>query len=280
MHGMKPNMLPESSVYHLPRASGSRRAFDFPAPSDKLPRAIMPGAPAVTTLQRSRWRAAGGQELEGVLSSGAVAVVDAAYLIGVSTRDGEVLRHRQALPPEAFLSLEQMIAMTPLSQDVLLPIIVVSCAWLHPQHPDPLGAHLHTLAAALRLCLADANGRWGVVWDWCALHQHPDESRGELRTEREEALYQEGLLGVAALLSHPSTTVVQLTAKPKGYPMGYQLPTTFPGWATYHARAWPWAEAMMASLTKPSSRLLDLGKLDPGKLDGLRVDPPDPPDPP
>ena len=114
----------------------------------------MPGAPAITTLQRSRWRAAGGQELEGVLSSGAVAVVDAGYLIGVSTRDGEVLRHRQALPPEAFLSLEQMIAMTPLSQDVLLPIIVVSCAWLHPQHPDPLGAHLHTLAAALGLALA------------------------------------------------------------------------------------------------------------------------------
>ena len=88
------------------------------------------GAPAarVTTLQRSRWLAAGGRELESVLTSGAVAVVDAAYLIGASARDGEVLRHRQALPPEAFLSLEQMIAMTPLSQDCFLPLIVVSCA--------------------------------------------------------------------------------------------------------------------------------------------------------
>ena len=83
--------------------------------------------------------------MEGLLSSGALAVLDAAYLVGVSARE-EVLRHRQALPREAFLSLDECIAMAPLSADSL-PLVVVSAAWLHPTHPDPLGEHLRTLAA-------------------------------------------------------------------------------------------------------------------------------------
>lgn len=59
--------------------------------------------------ERTRWQLCGGQMLEALLRSGAVAVLDAAWLVSLSERGG-LLRRRQELPDEAFLCLDEVRA--------------------------------------------------------------------------------------------------------------------------------------------------------------------------
>lgn len=220
----------------------------------------------LSAVQRSRWQANGGRDIEGFLATGAVALVDAAFLCAEADKNA-VLRHRQALPDEAFLSLDEVIAAVQAAP--FLPIIVISAPWLHPAHPDPLGENLQRLATALRHYTANGVDRWGVCWYFSSLHMHPDEANGELRNVAEEALYQEGLNGIGMLLAHRATTVFQLTTNPDGYPLRYSLPASFPGWSKYHALGWPWTECVLAGLTKDSQFLLDLGRLTASRLNSL-----------
>ena len=67
----------------------------------------------------------------------------------------------QALPPEAFISVDELRQSTFAHY---LPILVISAPWLHPGHPDPLGFNLTLLAAALKHYTRGANSRWGVAW--------------------------------------------------------------------------------------------------------------------
>ena len=194
----------------------------------------MSGGTHVSELQHSRWHANGGLEVEHWLSD-AVALVDAKWLCAEAQRDGAVLRHRQELPADAFIAVDALKAATIADT---LPIIVVSAAWLHPSHPDPLGDNLCVITSALRHYVEGAINQWGVAWDWLSLHQHPDEANGELRSAEEERLYREGLLAVGVLAAHPSVTVFELTTMPPRYPLGYQLPPSTPPAASHHRRCW------------------------------------------
>ena len=50
-----------------------------------------------------------GRELERALKSGAIALLDGRWLVACAER-GERIRRRQDLPPEAFISLEELKA--------------------------------------------------------------------------------------------------------------------------------------------------------------------------
>ena len=73
-----------------------------------------------------------GHELEPALESGAIALLDAGWLVASQER-GETIRRRQDLPPAAFISLEELKAAA--RPFMGLPIICLSYAWLQPDHP-------------------------------------------------------------------------------------------------------------------------------------------------
>jgi len=72
------------------------------------------------------WRKLGGGDLEPVLASGAVAPLDAQWIISHAEAGG-VLTHRQALPEEAFLSLADLVEAT---GEYRLPVAALSYPWL------------------------------------------------------------------------------------------------------------------------------------------------------
>ena len=80
---------------------------DVPTPADTAaptqPAAALPSATdlGVSEEKLEQWRKNGGGDLEPVLASGAVAVLDAQWVISHAEAGG-VLNHRQALPKEAF----------------------------------------------------------------------------------------------------------------------------------------------------------------------------------
>ena len=65
----------------------------------------------VDERKREKWRKFGGGDLEPVLASGAVALLDAQWIISHAEAGG-VLSHRQALPEKAFLSLADLVEAT------------------------------------------------------------------------------------------------------------------------------------------------------------------------
>ena len=94
--------------------------------------------------ERKRWKELGGKMVEALLCSGAVAVLDAAWLVALAEKGG-VLRRRQDTPDEAFLCASEVKAAgCPLDS---LPIIIVSAPWLTPRAPDPRGHSLRTVSA-------------------------------------------------------------------------------------------------------------------------------------
>ena len=204
-------------------------------------------------LSAHHWQTNGGLAIEQYLASGAVALLDAAWLCAEAASGSEQpLRHRQEMPADAFVSLEDIKAAS--GSAPFLPIIVVSSPWLHPCHPDPLGQQLQVLASALRQFIAHGVDRWGVCWSFCSIMQA--DANGKFDCSADETLHQEGLLGLGALLAHRAVTVFMLTAAPDGYPLRYNLPKSFPGWSKYQARGWSWAESAIASLTKRSELVL------------------------
>ena len=126
----------------------------------------------------ARWRKRGGGDLEPVLESGAVALLDAQWIINHAEAGG-VLYHRQALPEEAFLSLADLIAAT--NTYAWLPVAALSYPWLTKDHPDPRGANLSRVARALKALTVGGLNRLGVFWDYGSLHQHPDPANGVMR---------------------------------------------------------------------------------------------------
>ena len=231
------------------------------------------------------WEEFGGREVEDVLRSGAVALVDAQYLVDLA-KNGGVLTPRQHLEmtaPGAFLTLEELKAATN-DEARFLRIVCVSHCWLQPDHPDPRSHNLHALARALRLLIEDEGtheriaygGKWGVFLDFCSLHQRcrgPDgqpldrthtEDYG--RDETETTLFRAGLAHLSLLYSHPKIPVLMLSALPPGYPEGY----TVPEGANVHAyagRGWCFCEFSWAMLVKPTAITWDLGASGGGETD-------------
>ena len=87
---------------------------------------------ACLSPEEARWRRIRGHELEPALKSGAIALLDGRWLVACAER-GERIRRRQDLPPEAFIPLEELKAACGHLSG--LPIICLSYAWLHPDHP-------------------------------------------------------------------------------------------------------------------------------------------------
>ena len=65
-------------------------------------------AVVVPAKSRSEWEAHGGGVLEAVLRSGAIGLLDAYWVLALFEKGGRIER-RQDLPPEAFVSLDQLI---------------------------------------------------------------------------------------------------------------------------------------------------------------------------
>ncbi|EOD17301.1 hypothetical protein EMIHUDRAFT_244161 [Emiliania huxleyi CCMP1516] len=231
------------------------------------PAAALPSATdlGVSEEKLEKWRKFGGGDLEPVLASGAVALLDAQWIIRHAEAGG-VLTHRQALPEEAFLSLADLVKAT--GED-WLPVAALSYPWLTKDHPDPLGANLARVARALKALLSDPDliTRLGVFWDFGSLHQHPDPANGVLRTEEQNALFKQGLGCLGTLYSHQHTFVLRLTSFPDGHKAEDQTEGT--NVAKYFDRGWCFTEQCWAGLTKAGFLSLDLGKMRVGTEYGI-----------
>jgi len=74
----------------------------------------------------SNWEELGGAALEPPLRSGAIALLDAKWLVEVlASKRKNVISRRQELPPEAFLTVEQ-IREALIDRGDRLPIILLS----------------------------------------------------------------------------------------------------------------------------------------------------------
>ncbi|EOD05722.1 hypothetical protein EMIHUDRAFT_460178 [Emiliania huxleyi CCMP1516] len=188
-----------------------------------MDRMVLPSATdlGVEKYKLKLWREHGGGDLEPVLASGAVALLDAQWIISHAGAGG-VLTHRQALPKEAFLSLADLVEAT-------------------NDHPDPRGANLSRVARALKALLSHwAITQLGVFWDFGSLHQHPDPANGVMRTEEQNALFKHGLGCLGTLYSHPKTFVLRLTSFPDGHKAEDQAEGT--NVAKYFDRGWCFTE--------------------------------------
>jgi len=208
--------------------------------------------------------------LEDALESGAIALVDAHWLMEYAKQNSSTHTHgedkesqpisrRQDLPPqEAFVSCQNVKLLTQTKVRLSgLRIVALSYMWLHPDHPDPNGfTTLQLLAQALRVFIEDEwrfgerEPRWVVLWDYVSLFQHP-------RTSQETVLFRKGLDSLAAFFTHPHTYVFKITKHPPNYPQGYGLPDVA-NTAPYERRGWPSTEASLADLNKKGEKIADL----------------------
>ena len=221
--------------------------------------------PPVVNVQKQReWAAHKGALIEPFIRSGAYAFVCAEWLVRFAERFAgrKPLPKRQDLPPDAFMSLEELKAAG--SPYELLPIFVVSGPWLLPSHPDPRGDFVRLIARALKPLMANGQ-RYAVFWDWFSMLQAADSQNSSLDPD-EKATQTEALAGLPTLYSHPFVTVLQLTELPADYPDGkdadgkqiWDLPTGGHT-STYFNRGWCWTETMWVSWS--GKRPLDLGRL-------------------
>ena len=82
----------------------------------------------------------------------------ASYLVRLAS-EGGVLRRRQELPEEAFITVDELKALYGEgNRDGVLPIVGISFCWDTPPHPDPRGKQLATVAAALERESGPAKG--------------------------------------------------------------------------------------------------------------------------
>jgi len=200
------------------------------------------------------WEYYGGFEFEQTITTGAVALVDARWLYEHS-KSGGVIPRRQDVPSQAFVSISELKKMGCPNRG--LPIIVISHTWLQPDHPDPKGANLKVIAAALKAFI-DGNPdhprqRFGVMMDYISLHQHP-------RTPDEAALFKLALTSLGTFYAHNFTTVFKVTGFPKEYPRGYDVPEGA-NIAQYIGRGWCFTESSWAAMNKDFDFCLDLGRV-------------------
>ncbi|CAK0840404.1 unnamed protein product [Prorocentrum cordatum] len=236
----------------------------------------------VTERKQELWEKFGGFELDPVLGSGAVVLVDAEWVVE-RAGSGGTLEPRQALPPVAFMPHSGVKAATGEGELPLLHIACVSHCWLQADHPHPHGHNLRILGRALQLLSADpgpsVTGRWAVFMDFICIHQNCRDHGGAPRRctyqrldgsecfeagaigrfEREGELFKEALGSLGSFYSHPATVVFMLTRFPDDYdnPGVY---TRSGNTALYFDRGWCFCESSWAMLTKVSFLLVDLGQ--------------------
>ena len=220
------------------------------------------------------WKDRGGTELEAVLESGAVALLDAEWVIARAASSG-VLLPRQALPDEAFLSLSEVQART--CSYGPLPVVCVSHCWLQPDHPDPRGYNLRAVARALA-SLTKWNRPVGVFLDFCSIHQNcrdvdgapQDTAFAWLGSEKrfadgavgripaEDVLFKQALGSLGIFCAHQQTRVLMMTAFPPDYfTATYERSGNV---KPYVERGWCFCESSWAMMVKDCDYVLDLGK--------------------
>lgn len=99
-----------------------------------------------SALGEERWNARDGRRLEAILAGDdpPVALLRANFLVEACSTDGWVMPPRQSLPPEAFVSLDELKSATVHLHREGLPIIALSYTWLLPVCALPIS----TLSAA------------------------------------------------------------------------------------------------------------------------------------
>ena len=137
-----------------------------------------------------------------------------------------------------------------------LPIIVVSCPWTTPYHPDPKAYYMDLVAAAIKPFVAQGT-KYGVFWDWVSMFQN--EGRSNLSANEQE-MYDEAVSFLPILMSHEYTTVLRVTSLPPGYPegAGYETIAAGANTAKYPDRGWCFTESIWASW--PNKKTLDVGR--------------------
>lgn len=206
------------------------------------------------------WKYFQGSELDAILSDGDIGLVRASWLVRTFDTGGRIEK-RQSLPPEAFVSLSEIVSAGILEIPLKggLRIIALSYGWLHPDHPDPQRAHLERVVHVLRAFIkADKDcgrsGEFGVVWDYMSLYQAP-------RSAEEEPKFRRALQALNVIYAHPMTRALMLTSMPAEWPAAYDLDETANA-AQYFDRGWCFCEWSMATLVKNRRFALDLGVLD------------------
>ncbi|CAK0867735.1 unnamed protein product [Prorocentrum cordatum] len=273
-----PPSVPELEEVPVP-ADVQAAEPQLPPDMPELEEVLVPGH------RQADWERGGGLELDPVLGSGAVVLMDAEWMVR-RARTGGVLEPRQALPPTAFMSHSAVKAATPqYFGGLLLHIACISHCWLQANHPDPRGHNLRILGRALQLAscatgpFVEYSGRWGVFMDFCCIHQNCRDREGcpQQRTyqrlegsdsfeddalgrfELEHALFKEALGSLGSFYSHPATVVFMLTRFPDDYGDAAKY-TRSGNTEQYFNRGWCFCESSWAMLTKPSDRLVDLGR--------------------
>ena len=233
-----------------------------------------------STYQLSRWEKKYGKLFEGALKGGdnaPIRLIDAHWIVDlVSQGTAAKITYRQALPAEAFLSLEEL-KMCGVPNGVL-PIVCISYPWLSPAHPDPRGFHVRNVARALQALISEpaeasatlvgpgGKQRYGVFLDFCSLFQHPAPAKGVFRTDEQDEQFKVALSALGSIYAAAGTNVFRLTALPEGYPQdgdGYDLPAGC-NVALYNDRGWCFTESRWATLTKPATASFDLGPISGG----------------
>ena len=220
-----------------------------------------------------KWRECGGAEIEAALKTGAVALLDAGWVIALAASGG-VLLPRQALPDEAFILLTEIQRATD-HHYKNINVVCVSHCWLQPDHPDPRGYNLRAVARALASLAL--HKRFGVFLDFCSMHQNcrnrdgvPQDTafawleKGGFadgavgRFPAENALFTQALGSLGTFYSHPHTHVLMLTDFPPDY--FTDVYTHSGNTKEYFDRGWCFCESSWAAMVKYFDLVLDLGK--------------------
>jgi hypothetical protein len=213
------------------------------------------------------WEVCNGGEIEDVLKSGAIVLLDGQWMVNWA-ESKRVLRPRQALPDEAFLTLEEV------KQVGVRQVVCLSHCWLQRDHPDPFGYNLGVVARALKPLLKFA--KVAIFYDFCSMHQKCRSVNGSPQSRVlgwangeegaigryacEDRLFKQALSKLGAFYSHRMTKVWMLSR----FPVNYEDPAS--GYlregnvAEYLDRGWCFCESSWASMVKDSLALLDLGK--------------------
>ena len=151
------------------------------------------------------------------LADGTIRLLRCAWLLSADSdrhlgRDASgkvIMRRRQELPKEAFLSPSEAVQ---LFDGADRSILALSYRWLTREHPDPHGTALCAVRRFLRS--KDGLGKCGMFWDFTSLPQKDiaKEAQGlPPRTPEEAATMKRGLEGMGYLYaSMCGTAVVQL----------------------------------------------------------------------
>ncbi|CAK0801254.1 unnamed protein product, partial [Prorocentrum cordatum] len=182
---------------------------------------------------------------------------------------GTVLKRRQELPEEAFVSADELRAVWEAGgrggKDQVAPIITISYCWDAREHPDPNGVQLSLVIDTLeteRHKYSTAKGDFkgfsemGIFWDWpsllqgdpikaeeakaAALRQGKTEKDAQeaadkaKRTPAEKAAFKHGLEETMDLwYAHQATTVLLLTQHPRERGSARKEGYDQSGWTTY-----------------------------------------------